>query len=137
VPLSSSSAVKISLELKMTTEGPTEEFTTGDSFFGSSSEASTLESLKHLTEHMQTFGFIDYTIFLAMLLCCICIGLHFGREDQLKRKKLVRQDSAAQAADYLMGGRDMPVIPIALSLTASLVSGNMLLGEKKKFLLII
>ncbi|XP_070507126.1 sodium-coupled monocarboxylate transporter 1-like [Chironomus tepperi] len=113
----------------MTTEGSTYGFSTEDSFFESSSAIPvTMESLKDVTEHMQTFGFIDYTIFLAMLLCCICIGLHFGREDQLKRKKLVRQDSAAQAADYLMGGRDMPVIPIALSLTASLVSGNMLLG---------
>lgn len=134
----------------MTTDGPTSEFTTEDSFFESSSAGATedsffesssagatMESLKDVTEHMKTFGFIDYSIFLAMLLCCICIGLHFGREDQQKRKKLKRQDSAAQAADYLMGGRDMPVIPIALSLTASLVSGNMLLGEKSCFNLCI
>lgn len=118
--------------LGLTTEDSFYESTNDDSFFGSSSAAPPLESLKDVTEHMQTFGFIDYTIFLAMLVCCIGIGLHFGREDHNKRKKLKRQDSAAQAADYLMGGRDMPVIPIALSLTASLVSGNMLLGEKFK-----
>lgn len=95
-----------------------------------STESPPLINLQDLSESLKRFGFIDYTIFIGMLACCTAIGIYFGREDQVKRRRLKRQDSAAQASDYLMGGRDMPIIPIALSLTASLVSGNMLLGEK-------
>jgi hypothetical protein len=86
-------------------------------------------SVDDLSDSLKRFGVVDYTIFIGMLVFCTFIGIYFGLEDHRKRKRVVRQDSETQAADYLMGGRDMPVIPIALSLTASLVSGNMLLGE--------
>ncbi|KAG5682705.1 hypothetical protein PVAND_012039 [Polypedilum vanderplanki] len=85
-------------------------------------------SIQDLSVSIQRFGVVDYMIFLGMLIFCTFIGMYFGWQDHKRRKRLIRQDSATQAADYLMGGRDMPVIPIALSLTASLVSGNMLLG---------
>lgn len=88
-------------------------------------------TLEDMTKSIQRFGIVDYLIFLGMLFLCTFIGMYFGWQDHKRRKRLIRQDSATQAADYLMGGRDMPVIPIALSLTASLVSGNMLLGKKQ------
>jgi Na+/proline symporter len=87
-------------------------------------------TVQDMSESLKRFGVVDYTIFLGMLLFCTFIGIYFGWQDHKRRKRLVRQDSDTQAADYLMGGRDMPVIPVALSLTASLVSGNMLLGKQ-------
>lgn len=85
--------------------------------------------IEELQKSLNRFTYVDYGIFISMLVVCLLIGLYFGLEDHKKRKRLVNKDSATQASDYLMGGRDMPVIPISLSLTASLVSGNMLLGE--------
>lgn len=91
---------------------------------------STIEpNIQDVTDSLKRFGIFDYAIFVGMLVCCTCIGIYFGYQDHRRKKRLIGQNSETQAADYLMGGRDMPMIPIALSLTASIVSGNMLLGE--------
>lgn len=82
-------------------------------------------------ESLKYFGLADYAVFFFMLAICTFIGLYFGYQDY-KRRKLSVQEAHEEAAHYLMGGRDMSVIPIALSLTASFVSGTVLLG---KFLL--
>lgn len=75
---------------------------------------------------MGNFSLIDYAVFTSMLAICTLIGLYFGVLDYRKRKRV---DAGEDAADYLMGGRDMSVVPIAFSLTASFVSGTVLLGE--------
>lgn len=55
----------------------------------------------------QTFSLMDYLMFIFMLFLCILIGIYFGFWRTNKTE-----------ADYLMGGRNMSVIPVALSLVA-------------------
>lgn len=57
---------------------------------------------------LQRFSWSDYTIFVIMLLVCIVIGIYFG----FIEKKENTED------EYLVGGRNMPIIPVALSLVA-------------------
>lgn len=75
---------------------------------------------------LRRFSVADYGVFIAMLSCCSIIGLYFGFQDLKRRKKKLSGNS--DAANYLMGGREMLVFPVALSLIASLVSGVLLLG---------
>ncbi|CAH1183378.1 unnamed protein product [Phaedon cochleariae] len=66
---------------------------------------------------MQRFGWVDYIMFFIMLGICLVVGLYFG---------LCKKTQNAQ--EYLVGGRSMNVVPIAMSLIASWVSGISLLG---------
>jgi Na+/proline symporter len=84
-------------------------------------------NVNDLSKSLQRFTLIDYSVFAMMLILCTFIGLYFGWKDYKKRKSALTKEDGA--AEYLLGGRDMPVFPIALSLTASLVSGTMLLGK--------
>ncbi|XP_063548817.1 sodium-coupled monocarboxylate transporter 1-like isoform X1 [Cydia strobilella] len=65
----------------------------------------------------QHFTMIDYSVFVLMLGVCTGIGLYFGC---VKKQKSVQ--------DYLMGGRDMGIVPVTFSLVASFISGISLLG---------
>ncbi|CAH1108786.1 unnamed protein product [Psylliodes chrysocephalus] len=66
---------------------------------------------------MQRFGWVDYITFMSMLGICLLVGMYFA---------LYKKSETAQ--DYLVGSRSMGVIPIAMSLLASWVSGISLLG---------
>lgn len=66
---------------------------------------------------MQRFHWEDYFSFIVMLLLCVVIGLYFGFVQKAKNSQ-----------EYLMGGRNMTVLPIATSLLASFISGISLLG---------
>ena len=57
---------------------------------------------------LQRFSWSDYTCFVMMLLVCIVIGIYFG----FFEKKQNTED------EYLVGGRNMPIIPVAFSLVA-------------------
>lgn len=57
----------------------------------------------------QKFSGTDYFMFVVMLFLCILIGIYFG---------FFHKSNNNTEADYLMGGRTMSVIPIALSLLA-------------------
>ncbi|KAH8382222.1 hypothetical protein KR009_002452 [Drosophila setifemur] len=96
-------------------------------------------SVKDLSQALQHFGIVDYLVFVAMLAICAVIGIYFGFiEKKQKKKKLAGKDKAGEAGleerrgsealDYLVGGRQMKVFPVALSLVASFVSGISLLG---------
>lgn len=78
-------------------------------------------------EDIGSLSDIDYGVFVAMLTCCSVIGLYFGYKDY--RQKSSTSSGDLEAANYLMGGRQMMVFPVALSLIASLVSGVLLLGN--------
>jgi Na+/proline symporter len=78
-------------------------------------------------EALKKFSVIDYGVFIAMLSCCSIVGLYFGFEDLKRRKQ--KLSGSSDVANYLMGGRQMLVFPVALSLIASLVSGVLLLGK--------
>lgn len=66
---------------------------------------------------MQRFGWIDYVTFIGMLGISLIVGLYFG---------IWKKSETAQ--DYLVASRSMGIIPIAMSLLASSVSGISLLG---------
>lgn len=56
---------------------------------------------------MQRFAWPDYLVFVTMLILCVLIGIYFG----------FAQKSSSET-EYLMGGRNMMIFPIALSLIA-------------------
>lgn len=60
-----------------------------------------------LIRQMQRFALPDYLVFITMLILCILIGIYFG----------FAQKSSSET-EYLMGGRNMMIFPIALSLIA-------------------
>lgn len=68
--------------------------------------------LNDILVHMQHFSWADYLLFVFMLVLCILIGVYFG----------FMQKSNTEL-EYLMGGRNMLVFPVALSLIASFISG--------------
>uniref|UniRef100_A0A182K1U7 Sodium/solute symporter n=1 Tax=Anopheles christyi TaxID=43041 RepID=A0A182K1U7_9DIPT len=70
---------------------------------------------------LQKFGLYDYVVFLLMLLSCVMIGVYFG----FLKKKAKKGEAEA---DYLVGNRQMKIIPVSLSLIASFISGISLLG---------
>ncbi|KAM3967594.1 sodium-coupled monocarboxylate transporter 2 [Aphomia sociella] len=65
----------------------------------------------------QHFTWIDYSVFVIMLTICGGIGVYFG---------FVNKQKSTQ--DYLMGGRNMKLVPVCFSLVASFISGISLLG---------
>lgn len=89
----------------------------------------TKQTVDQFKDSLKSFGGADWAVFVVMLAICTFIGLYFGLVDYFKRKRATTSDSNTETDGYLMGGRDMPVLPIALSLTASFVSGTILLGK--------
>ncbi|XP_026848234.1 sodium-coupled monocarboxylate transporter 1 isoform X1 [Drosophila persimilis] len=99
-------------------------------------------SVQDLSQTLQHFGVVDYLVFIAMLAVCAVIGVYFGfiekKQKAKKKGQLAGKDGAgaagveerrgSEALDYLVGGRQMKVFPVALSLVASFVSGISLLG---------
>jgi sodium-coupled monocarboxylate transporter 8/12 len=84
-----------------------------------------------LSESMKHFGVADYAVFVAMLVCSSLVGLYFGYQDHKMKRENKKNGIENDAANYLVGGRNMQVVPVALSLVASFVSGITLLGELK------
>lgn len=68
---------------------------------------------------IRKFIWPDYLVFLAMLLICIVIGMYYAF-----------QKKSPDAQDYLMGGRNMATVPVAMSLIARCQQ----LIKKKKFI---
>lgn len=90
------------------------------------------QSVDELSDSLKRFGTADYAVFVSMLVCCSMVGLYFGYQDHQKHKKskkLKTERRGSEALDYLMGGRNMQVFPVAMSLVASFVSGITLLGK--------
>ncbi|XP_069696484.1 sodium-coupled monocarboxylate transporter 1-like isoform X2 [Periplaneta americana] len=74
-------------------------------------------SLEDVGLSLRRFGFVDYIVFVFMLLICAVIGVYYGF-----------CAGKVTAAEYLMGGRNMQTFPVAMSLIASFISGITLLG---------
>lgn len=64
---------------------------------------------------MQKFGWPDYLVFVVMLVICALIGVYFGFIEKKPAKK------CDEESDYLVGGRQMKVVPIVMSLIARYV----------------
>ncbi|XP_075144984.1 solute carrier family 5 member brother of rumpel [Haematobia irritans] len=76
-----------------------------------------MTDVDNIISQLQHFTWPDYVVFVAMFILCIFIGIYFGF-----------MNKSSGESDYLMGGRNMLVLPIALSLVASFISGITLLG---------
>lgn len=77
------------------------------------------------------FGVTDYIIFSLMLATCFFVGVFFMLKDRQKQKIIKQQpitEENVQADEYLLGGRNLQVVPVAMSLIASGLSGIALLG---------
>lgn len=61
---------------------------------------------------------IDYVVLVALLCSSLGIGVYYA----LCRKQ-------TSTADYLVGGRSMPLVPTAISLLASYISAILILGQ--------
>ena len=70
---------------------------------------------------MMLFSAFDYVLFVLVLVISFLIGLYYILLER-------RQAKDATADDILMGGRDMPVFPVAMSLVASYMSAITVLG---------
>jgi solute carrier family 5 (sodium-coupled monocarboxylate transporter), member 8/12 len=104
--------------------------TTEGSREGSFDERAPGMSVEEMSESLKRFGTADYAVFIAMLVSCSAVGLYFGYQDHMKRKNTATQmRRGSEALDYLMGGRNMKVFPVAMSLVASYISGITLLGN--------
>ncbi|XP_017769088.1 PREDICTED: sodium-coupled monocarboxylate transporter 2-like [Nicrophorus vespilloides] len=80
-------------------------------------ESTTLNAGKTMMK--VAFSWYDYTFFSMMLILSALIGVYFGFFGKKKQSNV---------AEYLMGGKQMKPLPIAMSLVASHVSGIALLG---------
>lgn len=67
-----------------------------------------------------SFGWLDYLIFIGMLLGCSGIGVYYATKD--KRKTMFGEN-------YLVGDRRLPIFPVAMSLIATWISGITVLGS--------
>lgn len=65
------------------------------------------ENVEEIVKQMRTFSWVDYVVFVSMLAVSAFVGVYWGF-----MKKQTTQ------ADYLLGGRHMQVVPVAMSLVA-------------------
>lgn len=77
----------------------------------------------------RSFGKADYAVFVALLISSSLVGLYFGYKDHKNKRTNKKLGKETSTDDYLVGGRQMHVVPIALSLVASYASGITMLGE--------
>ncbi|GAB1869712.1 Sodium-coupled monocarboxylate transporter 1 [Camponotus japonicus] len=94
----------------MTSEGTLDDL-------GSANWTPKMPTVQEISESMQNFGALDYTVFAIMLITCGIVGIYFG---------FVKKSSGED--EYLVGERNMKMFPVSLSLIASFISGIMLLG---------
>lgn len=66
---------------------------------------------------MQRFGWPDYLVFLLMLVSCSLVGVYFGFIEKKSKK-------GKEESDYLVGGRQMQMLPISMSLIARYVQSR-------------
>lgn len=85
------------------------------------------DAVEKLRNSLKHFGTADYTVFSILLLSCTFVGLYFGYKDYKKKKRMKKQRRGSDAMDYLVGGRNMKIFPVAMSLVASCISGIALL----------
>ncbi|XP_069699562.1 sodium-coupled monocarboxylate transporter 2-like [Periplaneta americana] len=65
------------------------------------------------------FSWVDYSLFILMLVLSTMIGIYFGFWGK-------KSDTPEE---YLLGGKSMATLPVAVSLVASLISGITVMGD--------
>lgn len=69
------------------------------------------ETVEAIQANLQKFGIYDYLTFSSMLVGCALIGIYYAFTSK-------KTKNATAAEEYLMGGRNMSVFPVAMSLAA-------------------
>uniref|UniRef100_A0A146LI51 Sodium-coupled monocarboxylate transporter 2 n=1 Tax=Lygus hesperus TaxID=30085 RepID=A0A146LI51_LYGHE len=68
---------------------------------------------------IELFDWMEYTVFGASLLACMLIGVWFG---------FIKKAGQDTVEGYMLGGKQMKLFPVSLSLISSFISGITLLG---------
>lgn len=71
-----------------------------------------------VNKSLQYFDWIDYVVFMFMLISCAVVGIYFACIDKRRQSQGVSSNGSDVAQEYLMGGRNMSVVPVAMSLVA-------------------
>lgn len=92
-------------------------------------------NISDLNRTLQHFSWIDYVIFLLMLIVSALIGIYFGFVEKKTKRKFVGSGHESEVAkEYLMGGRKMSAIPVAFSLVARYIYYFPIISENRMFL---
>lgn len=75
-------------------------------------------NVDEVRESLQRFGSIDYIVFVIMLASCALIGVYFAYKMSKSAKST--ENSGEAEKDYLVGGRNMKLFPITMSLISRL-----------------
>lgn len=84
-------------------------------FPGNMESSSPSPSKIYVKDYSEKFGPIEYAVFSSILVASAGIGVYYG---WIGRKKGQSND------EFLMAGRSMPIMPVALSLICRFVTGN-------------
>ncbi|XP_055903273.1 sodium-coupled monocarboxylate transporter 1 [Eupeodes corollae] len=87
-----------------------------------------MTNVQDVKVRLQKFGWADYMVFVSMLLSCALIGVYFALKMRREGKKRKNENNKDAEDSYLVGGRNMKMIPISMSLISSFISGITLLG---------
>lgn len=71
------------------------------------------------SQEAASFGPADYAVFVLMLLVSSGIGIYYGWVDRKKRS----------SSEFLTGGRTLSILPVAMSLTAGVMSSTTILSN--------
>lgn len=78
------------------------------------------------------FGPVDYSLFGLFLLISLGVGFYYAWEAKAEKKKRetapITKNASSTTNDFLVGSRNMPIFPVALSVLATFQSGITLLG---------
>lgn len=75
-------------------------------------------TMDEVLDEKHQFSWIDYIVFGVMLVISCIIGIYFGFIER-KDKRGVNDRRGSEALEYLVGGRNLKVFPVALSLVAT------------------
>lgn len=73
------------------------------------------KTLDDVAESLKRFGTADFSVFIAMLICCSLVGFYFAWKDHKKHRNATDAEQGGETEDYLMGGRNMQVFPVGES----------------------
>uniref|UniRef100_A0A0M3I9M8 Sodium-coupled monocarboxylate transporter 1 n=1 Tax=Ascaris lumbricoides TaxID=6252 RepID=A0A0M3I9M8_ASCLU len=79
-----------------------------------------------IIDESRAISTVDYAVFVSSLFLSVGTGIYHAIRSRLLLKKSGVKTS--QKDEYMMGGRKMPPIPVALSLLTTFLSGILMLG---------
>uniref|UniRef100_A0A914WGZ5 Sodium-coupled monocarboxylate transporter 1 n=1 Tax=Plectus sambesii TaxID=2011161 RepID=A0A914WGZ5_9BILA len=74
------------------------------------------------------FVAIDYVLFVAFLCISLGVGAFYAIQAKRNQARIKANPNKSETEEFLMGGRKMPVLPMALSLLTTFQSGLTMLG---------